>query len=195
MDLSAIIKRTSNIIIKPDEEWQVILQENANKNKTIFGFAIPYIVVIAIATAIGNYFFSLGFFSISYISISIAVALVVPFSVIYISAYIINALAPSFKSTPNIDRAFNLVIYSYTASFLAAIITGIFPMLTFIGIAGLYSFYIFWTGFTPMMDTPSEKRVGYVIISILIILGVYIVLTFLFALILASFITGIGIHI
>jgi hypothetical protein len=195
MNFNAIIKRTANIIIKPDEEWKVILQENSNKKKAIFGFAIPYIVVIALATVIGNYFFSLGFFSKSYIALSFVVALVIPFAVIYISAYIINALAPGFKSTPNINNAFNLVIYSYTASFLATIITGFFPMLVYIGVGGLYSFYIFWTGFTPMMNTPSEKKAGYVIISILIILGVYMVLTFLFAIFLASFLVGTGIHI
>ena len=194
MNLSAIFKRTANIIIKPDDEWQVILKENTNKKKAVFGFAILYIVVIALATALGNYLFSLGFFSISYIILSFVIALVVPFLVIFISAYIINVLAPSFKSTPNIDRAFNLVIYSYTASFLASILTGLFPMLTYLGIAGLYSFYVFWTGFTPMMNTPADKKAGYVIISILIILGVYMILTFLFAFILASFLTGIGVH-
>jgi hypothetical protein len=196
MDLNAIIKRTSNIIIKPAEEWQVISQEKTSKKDVISGFALPYIIVVAIASVAGSYLFSFGFFSSSYIILSALIAFVVPFLGIFISAYIINALAPSFGSVSNIDNSFKLVIYSYTASFLASIITGFLPVLFFIGIAGLYSFYIFWLGFTPMMKTPDDKKAGYAIISILIMIGVYGILSISLGLILASFfITGAAFHI
>lgn len=196
MDFNSIIKRTSNIIIKPDEEWKVISQENTNKSAVLLGYALPYIIVIAITSAAGSFIFSFGFFSISYIVISSVFAFVVPFAGIFISSYIINALAPGFGSTSNIDNAFKLVIYSYTAFFLASIITGLFPALFFIGIVGLYSFYIFWLGFTPMMKTPDDKKAGYAIVSILIMVGVYGALTILFGFILAAFfLTGAALHI
>lgn len=196
MNFNVIIKRTSNIIIKPAEEWQVISQENINKSAVLSGYALPYVIVIALASAIGSFIFSFGFFSISYITLSAVIAFIVPFAGIFISSYIINALAPSFGSTSNIDNAFKLVIYSYTASFLASIITGLLPVLFFVGIAGLYSFYIFWLGLTPMMKTPEDKKVGYAIVSILIMIGVYGILTILLGFILATFfLTGAAFHI
>jgi len=195
MDFNAIIKRTLNIIIKPDDEWKVISQENTNKSAVLSGYALPYVIAIAIASAAGSFIFSFGFFSISYIIISSVFAFVLPFAGIFISSYIINILAPGFKSTSNIDNAFKLVIYSYTAFFLASIITGLFPVLFFIGVAGLYSFYIFWLGFTPMMKTPDDKKTGYVIVGILIMIGVYGALTILFGFILAAFLTEAALHI
>lgn len=191
MDLKAIIKRTVNIIVRPNEEWQVISQEVTSKNAVLSGYAIPYIIVVAIASVAGNYLFGFDFFSFNYILFSAVISFIVPFFGIFISAYIINALAPSFGSVSNINNSFKLVIYSYTASFLASIITGFLPILFFIGIAGLYSFYIFWLGFGPMMKTPDDKKAGYAILSILIIIGVYGVLSISLGLILATFfVTG-----
>ncbi|PIP53674.1 MAG: hypothetical protein COX07_09440 [Bacteroidetes bacterium CG23_combo_of_CG06-09_8_20_14_all_32_9] len=168
-------------------------QETTNKTAVITGYALPYILAVAVASFIGNLIFHPFFFSITYAIVTSIVALIIPFAGIFISAYIINALAPSFGSTPNIDNAFKLVIYSYTASFLASIVSGLLPILFFVSIAGLYSFYIFWIGFTPMMKTPEDKKVGYAIVSILIMMGVYgaiaVTLGFITA---AFFLTGVA---
>ena len=80
MNCNSIIKRTSNIIIKPAEEWQVISQETTNKSAVLSGYALPYIITIALASASGSFIFSFGFFSISYIAISALIALFVPFA-------------------------------------------------------------------------------------------------------------------
>ncbi len=191
MNINAIIKRTINIIVKPAEEWKVIEQENTNKTAALTGYALPYIIVVAIASFIGSLLFHPFYFSITYSAISTIFAFAIPFVGILISAIIINALAPSFGSIKNIDNAFKLVIYSYTASFIASIVTGLLPILFFVGIAGLYSFYILFLGFTPMMKTPDDKKVGYFIVSILIMLGVYAALAFTLSLISATlFVSG-----
>ncbi len=193
MDLNAIIKRTVNILVRPVEEWQEIEKENTTKGVVFTGYALPYIIVIALASAIGSLIFSLGFFSIPYVIATTVVSVIVPVAGIFISAYIINALAPGFGSTPNIGNAFKLVIYSYTASFLVSIVTGLLPVLIFISIAGLYSIYILWVGFVPMMKTPEDKKVAYAIVSILIIIGVYSVLAMTMAFIVATlFLSGVA---
>lgn len=183
MDINAIIKRTVNIIIKPAEEWKVIEQENANKNTALFGYALPYIIVVSIATLIGCLIFNSFYFSMPYTIISTIFAFIIPFAGIIISAIIINSIAPGFGSTKNIDNAFKLVIYSYTATFIITMVTGLLPVLFFVSIAGGYSFFIMFFGLTPMMKTPEDKKVGYFIVSILIMLGVYTTLTFTLGLI------------
>ena len=186
MDFNALIKRATNILVRPAEEWLVIEKENTTKGGIMINYALPFLIVIGIATAIGSLVFSLGFFSITYVIATAIMSVLVPIAGIYISAYIINALAPSFGSTPNLENAFKLVIYSYTASFLVSIVTGLLPILFFLGIAGLYSMYILWIGFEPMMKTPEDKKIGYAIVSILIIIGVYAVLAMIMGLLVAS---------
>jgi hypothetical protein len=193
MDLNAIIKRTTNILIRPAEEWVVIEKENTSKGNVLSGYALPYIIAIALASAIGSMVFSLGLYSVPYVIASTLASVIVPVAGIYISSYIINALAPAFGSKPNLDNAFKLVVYSYTASFIVSIVTGLVPLLVFLSIAGLYSMYILWTGFGPMMKTPDEKKAGYAIVSILIILGIYSILAIVFAFIVATmFLSGVA---
>lgn len=186
MDLNAIIKRAINIIIKPSEEWKIIEQENANKNTAIFGYALPFIIVISAATLVGCLIFNSFYFSMPYTIVSTLFAFILPFAGIIISAIIVNSLAPAFGSTKNIDNAFKLVIYSYTAAFLVSILTGLLPVLFLISFAGGYSFFIMFFGFTPMMKTPDDKKVGYFIVSTLIMIGVYASLTFTIGLISAG---------
>ena len=185
MDFNFIIKRATNIIVKPVDEWQVIKNEDSDKKQVIMNYALPVIAVVAIASLIGGFIFTR--FSVIYQILSAVIAFIVPFAGLYISAIVINELAPSFGSKKNINAAFKLVIYSFTASFLASIVTGLIPPLFFIGIFGLYSIYLLWVGITPMMETPENKKVGYVIVSVLIIFGVYILIGFILGLILTTF--------
>ena len=194
MDFNALIKRVTNIIIKPNEEWQVIESENKSKTEVLTGYALPFILAIALSSTTGSLLFSFGYFSIPYIIATTIVSLFVPLAGIYLSAYIINALAPSFGSTPNIDNAFKLVIYSYTASFLISIVTSLVPFLFFISIAGVYSLYVFWVGFVPMMKTPENKKAGYAIVSILIMIGVYTNLAMISGFVIASFFLSSAAH-
>ncbi len=195
MDINAIIKRSINIIVKPAEEWKVIEQENANKNTALFGYALPYIILVSIAALIGCLIFNSFFYSMTYTVITTLFAFIIPFAGIIISAIIINAIAPSFGSTKNIDNAFKLVIYSYTATFIVSIATGLLPVLFFVSVAAGYSFYIMFFGITPMMKTPDDKKVSYFIVSILIMLGVYSTLTFTLGLISAGLLfSGVGLH-
>ncbi len=188
MDFKFIIKRATNIIVKPVDEWQVIKNEASDKKQVIMNYALPVIAVVAIASLIGGFIFPRFYqISVSYQILSAVIAFIVPFAGLYISAIVINELAPSFGSKKDINAAFKLVIYSFTASFLASIVTGLIPPLFFIGIFGLYSIYLLWIGITPMMETPENKKVGYVIVSALIIIVVNILIGLILGFILLSF--------
>ncbi|MBK8909741.1 MAG: YIP1 family protein [Chlorobi bacterium] len=85
--------------------------------------------------------------------------------VIVVAAFIVNVLASSFGSVANQGRAFQLVIYSNTAGWVAGILS-IIPVLGgFAAIAGgLYGIYLMYLGLPHTMKTPDDKRVIYVII-------------------------------
>ncbi|RLD62000.1 MAG: hypothetical protein DRJ01_06900 [Bacteroidetes bacterium] len=182
MDFNKIYNRAKNIIIKPVEEWEVVKGETEDKKEVILNYALPLLVLIAIASLVGSSFtkLSLGFSFLS-VLVTAIIVFVVQFLVMFLSAFIINELAPSFGSKKDINAAFKLVIYASTASYVASILSGLIPVLSVLfGIFGLYSIYLFWTGLTPMMETPENKKVGYIIVSFLIIVAITLILGAIF---------------
>jgi hypothetical protein len=182
MDLNKIYNRVKNIIVKPDDEWLIIKAETEDKNEVIRNYALPLLGLIAISSLIGSAITKMPLGN-SFLSVFVTaiIVFVVQFLVMYLSAFIINELAPSFGSKKNINSAFRLVIYASTASYVASIFSGLIPMLAVLfGIFGLYSIYLFWTGLTAMMETPENKKVAYIIVSFLIIVAITLVLGAIF---------------
>ena len=95
---------------------------------------------------------------------------------VYVSAVVIDKLAPTFQSQSNPIQALKLVAYAWTATWLAGVLS-IIPAFGTLGLlAGLYSIYLFYLGVTPLMKTPAEKVVPYMVVSALVIIVVMAVM-------------------
>lgn len=177
-----IVERAKNIIIKPKDEWNVIATENTPPAQLV----VSYLLILALIPAIAQ-FVSFGLIGynvpfVGHISGSIALGIryaiigfVTYFAGVYLSAFVIDILAPSFGSQKNFGKAMELVVYSYTPMMIASIFQMI-PGLGILGIVGLYGFYLLYIGFKPMMLTPEDKVTGYFVVSLLVIIAVYFVL-------------------
>ena len=170
-----IIERVKKIILKPKDEWVIIDQETTSVQELVTRYLMPLALIAAIASFVGYGFiakhgFGIGVkFGIIYFVVYLGGAL--------ISAWIIDSLASSFGSTKDFRKAMQLVIYSYTPMMVAAVIL-IFPSLGWIMmLAGLYSLYILYLGFKPLMKTPDDKIAVYFIVSLVVIIVVYLVLS------------------
>ena len=87
---------------------------------------------------------------------------------IYVVAFIIDALAPSFDSKKNMVAAMKVAVYASTPAWIAGIL-GIIPMLGVLAIiASLYGLYLFYVGLPILMETPKEKVLGYFIVVIVV---------------------------
>jgi hypothetical protein len=190
MDFNVIFTRAKNILLQPATEWEVIKGETSDKNAVLKDYALPLIILVAIASFLGGLIFTrFGF--IGYVVAEAVGDFIVAFLGIYISAIVINELASSFGSKKDINAAFKLVIYSFTPVFIAQIVANLIPPLFFVAIFGLYMIYLLWIGLGSLMETPEDKKVGYVIVSALLIFVIYILLTFFLGLILtAIFVTS-----
>jgi hypothetical protein len=96
---------------------------------------------------------------------------------VYISAYVIAFLAPRFGSQQDMGRAVQLVAYSYTPAWVAGILS-IVPalgILAFVG--GIYGLYLMYLGLPPMMKTPQDKAIGYLVVSIIAVIVTYWIIT------------------
>ena len=172
-----IVDRAKNIILKPKDEWTIIDQEDTSATSLVVGYLIPLALIPAIAAFIGYGVIGMSIFGPS-LSWGIKQAIVVFLSTIigvYISAYIINILAPNFGSNKDFRKALQLVVYSYTPVLLAGAFQAI-PALMILGIVGLYGLYLLYIGLRPMMKTPDDKTTTYFVVSLLVIIAVYFIL-------------------
>src|SRR5690625_4036659 len=158
MDTQHLIDRAKGIILNPREEWQRIKEEQKSIRELLLYYALPLIVLSVLTGLIGNGSLHVAFYQ----SITPLLALV-------IAAYVINELAEKFNATRNLNNAFKLVVYAATPALLAAIIANLSFLLGWVSLFGLYGIYLFWIGIIPMMDTPRDKRLGYVIAAALIV--------------------------
>lgn len=172
-----LIDRAKNIMLSPKTEWEAVSNEEPNVQQILISYVLPLALIPAVAVLIGWGVIGMwGFTSFNY---GIAVALVQllnAFIAVLVTSFVIDALAPSFGSEKNFGRALQLVAYSMTPVWVAGIFN-IIPSIGWLGsIIGLYGLYLLYLGITPMMKTPEDKRIGYLIVSIIILLVVYFVI-------------------
>ncbi len=187
-----IIERAKKIIIEPKNEWLIINQEEISQSQLIVTYLIPLALIPAVASFIGFGLVGISIpFAGTYSSVSwgIKQAIISLLSIVggaIISAYIIDLLAPSFGAVKNINKALQLVVYSYTPTMIAGIFL-IAPSLSIIStLAGIYGLYLLYLGIQPLMQAPNEKTLSYFIVSLIAMVFVFVVLTA----ILASIIVG-----
>lgn len=165
MDIQYIIDRAKGIILNPVEEWKTIKVEQKTNMELLLQYALPLVVLSVITGFIGSWALSIAVYQ-----------LVGPLLGIVVAAYVVNELAGKFESTKNLNNAFKLVVYASTPSLLAEVIANLSFLLGWVSLFGLYSIYLFWVGIPTMMDTPLDKRLGYVLAAALVMIIIQIMI-------------------
>jgi hypothetical protein len=183
MDLQT---RVTNILTKPREEWPVIVAESTDVETLYKSYIAILAAIPPIGTFIGMTFIGIGVPLLGTYRLSVVhgvttavIQYVLGLAGVYIAAMVIDRLAPMFQSQSNAIQALKLVAYAWTATWLAGVLS-VIPALGALGIlAGLYSIYLFYLGVTPLMKTPAEKVVPYMVVSAVAIIIVMAVLGFI----------------
>jgi hypothetical protein len=177
-----LIERAKNMLTTPKTEWLVVAAEEPDSSKIVLGYVFPIALVGAVAAFIGYGLIGVNVLGVRfggmtwglYYAIMLLVQLLIS---IYVTALVVDALAPSFNSEKNFGRSVQLVAYGSTPALVATIFT-ILPLIA--GIISLaatvYCVYLWYIGLTPVKKTPEDKRVAYLIVSILVLIVVYILL-------------------
>jgi hypothetical protein len=176
---SSLIARVQGILMTPKAEWEKIDLEAATPQSLFTGYAMILAAIPAIARVIGS-FFPVCVLGICvhvnpiFAVVGAVVSYVIGLVGVYVVALIASELAPSFGGVKNQTQALKLVVYSWTAAWLAGIF-GIIPMLAILGILGLYSIYLMYVGAPTIMKTPADKALGYTAVTFLIAIVVFFV--------------------
>ena len=182
----ALIDRAKNMITTPKTEWAVIASEEPNQGAMVTGYALPLILLSAAAAFVGygligynvmGFHFSGINWGLYYAITQILFGL----ASVYITTYVVDALAPSFASEKNTGRAMQLVVYSMTPAWIGGILS-IYPSLAWIGMLfGLYSLYLIYLGLPHTMKTPQDKVAVYMVVTIVALIVVYAIVGILLA--------------
>lgn len=192
---SGLVDRAKAILFAPADEWPKIEAEGTAIQDILLRYVLPLAAIGPVAGFIGSQVFGYGALGITYrpsfsSALGSAVASYILTVVgIFVLALIADALAPKFGGTSDRLRAFKLVAYSYTAAMLAGIFA-LIPSLAFLGLLGLYSIYLFYTGVGPLMKVPQDRGVAYTAVTMVAAIVIYLVVGALAGALVGSMIAG-----
>ncbi|MGQ9847965.1 MAG: Yip1 family protein [Bacteroidales bacterium] len=177
-----LFERAKNILISPKTEWEVIKNEQSTVADLFTKYALILALIPAVAGFIGQSLIGIslgpfGSFKVPIVNGLIYAVLyyVLSLAGIYLVAFIVDALATSFGATKDMVSSLKVVVYSYTAVWVAGIFQ-IIPVLAILGILGLYSLYLLYLGLNIVKGSPSDKVVGYTVVVVIITIVVYFII-------------------
>jgi hypothetical protein len=163
-----LVERVKNIIVTPKTEWPVIAEETTS----IADIYKSYIIILAaigpVASLVGSSLFARGL-GIPFILVTALLMYVIGLALVYVMAFIIDALAPSFSGQKSMDQAFKVATYAATPGWVAgifSIIPGLGGLIMFA--AGIYGWYLLYLGLPVLMKAPSDKALTYTIVVIVV---------------------------
>jgi hypothetical protein len=174
-----LVQRAKAILMTPKQEWAAIDSEPLNVAALLTGYVIPLALIGPIARFIG--FSVLGFGGLFRLSIGwgisqAIVSFVLAIVGVFVLAWVINALAPSFGAKQDMSQAIKLSAYSMTAAWVAGIFY-LLPALSMLALIGaLYSLYLFYVGLPILMKSPEDKTPTYAIAVIVACIVVFYII-------------------
>lgn len=186
MNPPSIQDRAKRIITDPNAEWPVIEREQTTVEKLYREYIALLAAVPVLASMVGGVVIgSPGLFGWSRTPVVLAViTAILTYALalvgVYVAAFIVDKLAPTFDSKPDQMQALKLVAYAYTPAWVAGAALLIPILGGFVAFAGsIYSIYLFYLGLPVMMKTPQSKVIAYMVVAAVAIIALMFVL-FLF---------------
>jgi len=175
--------RVISILTKPQVEWPTIAAEHGTVAGICSGYVMILAAIPAIATFIGTTVFGvtlplIGTYRVGIVQGFTTLVLTYVLSVVavYVAAFVVQKLAPTFQSDPNLVQAYKLVAYAMTPSWVAGVLYIIPQLGLLVMLAGLYGIYLFYLGVTPVMKTPQDKVIPYMITAAVVVIVVSVLM-------------------
>jgi hypothetical protein len=184
--------RVRNILLTPNTEWPTIAEEATPPGTLVSSYVIPLAAIGAIAGFIGGSLVGatvpfLGTYRVPIMTGLLGAVFVFCFAIVsvFILAFIINALAPTFGAQQDSNKAFKVAVYSYTPAWIAGALQ-ILPALGVLAVfAALYGLYLLYLGLPPLMKVPQDKAIGYTAVVVVCAIVLTIVVGSITSLIMA----------
>jgi len=168
---AGLIARVKDILLKPDETWDVIDQERPTIGSLYTGYVLLLAAIPAVCGLIASLVFVGGLLGPVW-AVSMAILnYILGLAMVAVLALIIEALAPNFGGTKDRIQAFKVAAYAPTASWIA----GVFVLIPLLGVLGLlagavYSLFLLYKGLPKLMKAPADKATSYFVVVLVVAL-------------------------
>ena len=184
IEIHGLIERVKRILMSPGTEWPIIAAEPRTARDIYLGYVAPLAAIGVIASLIGTTLIGVSVPLLGTVRTPIIPATIgallhygLTFLGVFIVALIVDALAPTFGGQKDSVRALKVVAYSFTASWVASVVT-VIPWLGIIALIGaLYGLYLLYLGLPVLMRSPPDKSIGYTIVVVLCTIVVMFIVT------------------
>jgi len=172
--MSRVIERVKRILLSPRTEWPVIAAEPKTARDIYLGYVAPLAAIGVVASFIGATTIGVSVPLLGTMRTPVVPALLgailhflLTFVGVFVIALIVDALAPTFGGQKDALRSLKVTAYSFTAAWVAAVVT-IIPLLGILALLGsLYGLYLLYLGLPVLMRNPPEKSIGYTIVIVI----------------------------
>lgn len=172
--MQEVIDRARAILISPVDTWPIIKSEAKTEKQIYTEYVMILAAVPIVARFIGQWIFTgywpffrgIGWMVVTYL---------LTLAGVFITAKVVDALAPTFQAQKNSLNSLKVVAYSMTAVWVIGIVN-IIPALSPLGILGLYSIYLLYLGLPHLMECPADKTLVYTIAVIIVSFVVYVII-------------------
>jgi lysylphosphatidylglycerol synthetase-like protein (DUF2156 family) len=175
--------RARGILADPPSEWARIDGEPGDVVALLTGYVAPLAAVPALSSFIGACVVGVVVPGVGTVRAPVlqgflgaAFGFVTACATVLVLAGVIDLVAPVFGSRRSFERAFKLVVYSYTPFWLAGIFL-LAPGLRFLVVLSLCGAYLLWKGLPQLMGTPPAKVAGFAAVIIGCAGGLTLILT------------------
>jgi hypothetical protein len=191
-----LIQRAINTLTKPKEEWSTIATEKPETMKLIGGYALILALIPAVSMFIKYGIIGSSFMGFTTRSISTGihtglVQLLTALIGVYVLAWVIDQLAPSFEAEKNFGRSLQLAVYASTPQWVAGILFLFSTSVSMLVLlCSMYAVYLLAVGLPVLNKTPKDKVVGYVVLTIIAMILIGLILSFILDSVLGLFFVG-----
>ena len=178
-----MVARVKAILLTPSATWPVIAAEPSSAGAIYGRYVAPLAAIGVIAAFIGQTVIGYNVPLLGHMRTGIVAGLgaavlgyLLSFVSVFVIAWLVDVLAPTFGGQRDPLRALKLTAYSYTPAWVAGILQLVPALGVLALLAGCYGLYLLYLGLPVLMRCPKEKSLGYTIVLILCAIVVSVVI-------------------
>jgi len=155
--MNELVARVKGMIMAPGQEWRVIAREPVE----LVPLFTRYVMILAAIPAIAG-FLLIAIWAPFHALTGAIVGYILSLVAVFVTAKIIEILAPNFGGPQDADAALKLAAFAPTAAW----VSGAFLIVPVLGwlvalIGGFYALYTLYLGVPLVMRVPQEKAAGF----------------------------------
>ncbi|HEY3876506.1 MAG TPA: Yip1 family protein [Candidatus Kapabacteria bacterium] len=169
------------IVRNQNAEWDRMKAEESQRQNLLRYGIMMLIVAYALLFVLTAVFSTVASLFVPFSAVHAVTSVVVQFALAIASLYfvpqILAAIAPSFGGQNDALNALKLYVFAMTPAWIGQTV-GVIPLLGWLAAlaGGIYAIYLFWQHISDALSVPADKKIGYVIVSVLVLVVVFFVI-------------------